>query len=76
VSYSTKNYIFAPKEAADWLTGNYVNTQSERIHLHPDDFGVERIGHFVFFKPRFKNTILTSIVLLVRTKKEGFSNTL
>ncbi|MGF1671834.1 MAG: serine aminopeptidase domain-containing protein, partial [Balneolaceae bacterium] len=50
VSYSIENDTFAPKEAVDWLTEKYVNTQSERIHLRPDDFGVDKIGHFGFFK--------------------------
>ncbi len=57
VSYSTENDNFAPKKAVDWMTAKFYNAKSIRKHLQPKDYGVKNIGHFGFFKSKFKNTI-------------------
>lgn len=57
VSYSTTNDQFAPKKAIDWMTKKYSSANVTRKHLHPKDYNVKNIGHFGFFKSKFKDSI-------------------
>lgn len=56
-SYSTENDNFAPKKAVDWMTDKYNKGNCIRKHLNPIDYNVKNIGHFGFFKSKFKHTI-------------------
>jgi predicted alpha/beta hydrolase len=46
----TDDHDLAPKRAAEALVQHYVNCRITHEHIHPDDLGVEAIGHFGFFK--------------------------
>lgn len=49
--------IYAPPAAAEALLALYPNAQRELIWVRPQDAGVERIGHFGFFRSRFRATL-------------------
>lgn len=66
VSYSTDNDEFAPKEAVDWLTTKYKNCVRKRIHLKSEQIGVKHIGHFGFFKIKFKDSIWSILLNEIR----------
>ncbi len=61
-AYSIDDDDFAPKEAVDWMTMKYKNAKRKSVHLDPNDFQVDKIGHFGIFKERFKNTIWTQLL--------------
>lgn len=48
---------FAPRPATEALLGFYPNAQSELRLVSPRDVGVERIGHFGFFRESFRETL-------------------
>lgn len=56
-SYSVPNDRFAPKTAVDFLASKYENANVIRKHLSPKDYNVKDIGHFGFFKSKFKETL-------------------
>ncbi len=56
-SYSTENDNFAPKEAVDWMAKKYENGNNVRKHLIAKNYNVKSIGHFGFFKSKFKDSI-------------------
>ena len=39
------------------LHGRYANAPIEYRRIAPRDVGVQRIGHFGFFRPRFEQTL-------------------
>jgi predicted alpha/beta hydrolase len=49
--------IYAPRAAADWLAAQFTNAITEREHLIPEVMGLPEIGHFGFFRSRFKETL-------------------
>ena len=51
---------YAPKKAVDDLLTYYKNLQVEHQHIDPEDIAMDSIGHFGFFKKRFKNTLWIS----------------
>lgn len=61
-SISIENDIFAPQKAVDWLTEKYENTKAKRIHLMPEDFSTDDIGHFGIFREKFKKNIWTLLL--------------
>jgi predicted alpha/beta hydrolase len=56
-AFSIEDDDFAPKEAVEWMTSQYGNSNLKSTHLSPSDFGVKKIGHFGVFKDKFKSTI-------------------
>lgn len=50
LAYSFTDDPYCPKQGVDWLHRRYTNSQVTRCHLDPTDVGVDRIGHFGFFK--------------------------
>ncbi|WP_374301169.1 alpha/beta fold hydrolase [Ferrovibrio sp.] len=44
------DHDFGPKKGVDRLMGYYPNASIERLHVAPRDWGLQRIGHFGFFK--------------------------
>ncbi len=46
----TDDHDFAPRRAVQALAGYYANAQTEVIHCEPEDWGVDRVGHFGFFR--------------------------
>ncbi|WP_300295573.1 alpha/beta hydrolase [Ferrovibrio sp.] len=41
---------FGPKRGVDALAQTYAGARVERLHVAPRDWGLQRIGHFGFFK--------------------------
>jgi len=50
VSYSIEDDWMAPAEAVDALFERFAGAQGERRHIRPADYGLDRIGHFGFFR--------------------------
>lgn len=48
---------FATKAATDRVLGLYANAPSFQIAIGPDDVGGQKIGHFGFFRSRFRATL-------------------
>lgn len=42
--------LYGPVRGVDALAGFYPNARIERLHVAPRDWGLQRIGHFGFFK--------------------------
>lgn len=61
-AFSIDDDEFAPKEAVQWMTGQYKNAIKKSIHLKPIDLNTKRIGHFGIFKEKFRNTIWLQIL--------------
>lgn len=57
VSFSAEDDHFAAKITVDWLTDKYANAQTKRKHLFPAALGLEKIGHFGFFKRKYQTSI-------------------
>jgi len=57
-SYSIKNDFFAPVRAVDELLTFYKNAPFERKELSSESCG-QKIGHFDFFRERFRQTLWT-----------------
>ncbi len=56
-SFSLEGDNFAPQQAVDWLAAQYSNSVVHRIHLHPKDYDINKIGHFDVFRLHSKPTI-------------------
>jgi predicted alpha/beta hydrolase len=48
---------YAPRAAADALLDFYPSAPRELHAVHPEALGVQRIGHFGFFRERFRATL-------------------
>ncbi len=46
----TDDLDFGPRKGVDRLAGYYPNAAIERLHVAPRDWGLQRIGHFGFFR--------------------------
>lgn len=49
--------LYAPRAAAEALLELYPEARRELIWLDPGDVGAERIGHFGFFRERFRENL-------------------
>jgi predicted alpha/beta hydrolase len=58
-AYSFSDDRYAPRRAVDALLGFYANARAEHHHVAPRDLGVERIGHFGFFRDGPTQTLWT-----------------
>jgi predicted alpha/beta hydrolase len=57
-SYSIEDdALFAPRPAVDALAALFTSAQVERVHLEPRALGVARLGHWAFFRERFKEPL-------------------
>lgn len=50
LSYSFSDDGFGPRAAHDWLARQFVDAKIERRHVTPAELGVEKIGHFGFYR--------------------------
>lgn len=57
---SFTNDNFAPKPTVDWLAKLFLNAQVERQHVVPKILNISDVGHFGFFKKRFKTSLWES----------------
>ena len=48
---------YASKIAVDWLANQFINAKLDRRHIVPKDLGIQNIGHFGFFRSKFKNSL-------------------
>jgi len=48
---------YAPKVAVDWLANQFINADLDRRHVVPKDFGISNVGHFGFFRSKFKDSL-------------------
>jgi predicted alpha/beta hydrolase len=44
------DFLYAPKKSVDCLANKFCNAKLTRLHLHPSQFGVEKLGHSGVFK--------------------------
>ena len=56
-SYWMADDGYAPRPAAEALLHLYPRAPSELRAVHPGDIGAERIGHFGFFRDRFRDSL-------------------
>jgi predicted alpha/beta hydrolase len=56
-SYSFSDDMLAPPRAAEALLGFYSGARIERRALTPRDLGVKTIGHWGFFRERFRDPL-------------------
>ena len=48
---------YASKKSVDWLANKFSNAKIDRRHIIPKDIGIENIGHFGFFRSKFKDSL-------------------
>jgi len=48
---------YASKQSVDWLAKQFKYANIDRRHIIPKDLGIENIGHFGFFRSKFKNSL-------------------
>lgn len=56
-AYSFWDDPFAPRPSVDAFLSWFTNARTEHRHIGPDDFDVASLGHFSFFRQRFKQTL-------------------
>ncbi|WP_350288038.1 alpha/beta hydrolase [uncultured Croceitalea sp.] len=61
-AFNIEDDNFAPMDAVQWMTTQYKIATKKSIYLKPNDFEVEKIGHFGVFNERFNNSIWTQIL--------------
>jgi predicted alpha/beta hydrolase len=57
--YAISDDAFAPRRAVEALAALYNNAKAEIRSVEPKDFGVQSIGHFGFFRERFRASLWT-----------------
>ncbi|MGE5640710.1 MAG: hypothetical protein ACM30H_11520, partial [Clostridia bacterium] len=55
--YAISDDFYAPRPAAEALLRLLPNAKTEMRFVEPRELGVERIGHFGFFRERFRDTL-------------------
>lgn len=66
-SYSFSDDTFAPPRAVEALLGFYSSAPIERRALTPRDLGVKAIGHWGFFRDRFRDPLWIEAADWLRT---------
>jgi len=54
LAVSVEDDDFAPHEAVNWITDMYENGIVNKIHLVPTDYNLKKLGHFGFFRSKYK----------------------
>jgi predicted alpha/beta hydrolase len=63
---------FATSAATERILGLYKNASAEQMSLRPSDWGGGRIGHFGFFRSRFRSTLWPMVLnALLALKKHA-----
>ncbi|MBX2840797.1 MAG: alpha/beta fold hydrolase [Flammeovirgaceae bacterium] len=70
LSFSFSDDEFAPKKAVDKLVGYYKNANIKQIHITPASLGVKKLGHFAFFRKKYKENLWQMLLGWVE-KNEG-----
>jgi predicted alpha/beta hydrolase len=72
LAYSFSDDTYAPQPAVESLLDAYTGADITHRHLTPADVGVPEIGHFGFFRERFRDTLWRdSIAWLHRQEQSG-----
>jgi predicted alpha/beta hydrolase len=58
-SYSISDDPYAPRAAVGALLAFYTGAQVEHVHVTPAELGVTAVGHFGFFRERFRESLWT-----------------
>jgi predicted alpha/beta hydrolase len=56
-SYSFADDLLAPPKACDRLCASYPGVRWDRRHIEPADLGAAKVGHFGFFRDRFRDSL-------------------
>ncbi|MGC3996748.1 MAG: alpha/beta fold hydrolase [Anaeromyxobacter sp.] len=65
-SYAVSDDAYAPPATVEALAALFQEARVEVRHVTPQEAGVERIGHFGFFRPRFEPTLWAEAVAWLR----------
>lgn len=57
LAYSFEDDNFAPRPAVEWLLRLYGNAPMTHRHLVPASAGLGEVGHFGFFRERFRDSL-------------------
>lgn len=57
LSLSFPKDTYATKASVDWLAKQFTNAQIDRRHLIPEVLDIKNVGHFGFFRKRFKDSL-------------------
>jgi len=68
LALSFSDDTFAPARATDELLTFYPNARIEHRHLTPRDIRVQSIGHFGFFKDKFRDTLWQATLVWLRER--------
>jgi len=63
--------IYAPPASVEALLSEYPNAEVDKRHVTPADYGRHRIGHFGFFRERFRESLWKETVEWLAWKGEG-----
>jgi len=58
-AFSFTDDFYCPREAADALLSWYGGTEKTHRHVAPAELGARSVGHFGFFRERFRDTLWT-----------------
>lgn len=71
-AYSFSDDAYAPRPAVESLLDAYTGADITHRHLTPKEVGVPEIGHFGFFRERFRDTLWReSVAWLHRQEQDG-----
>ncbi|MCB9588365.1 MAG: alpha/beta fold hydrolase [Polyangiaceae bacterium] len=73
--YTFSDDDFAPRRAVGALS-RVIGSRPDWVHLRPRDLGVEEVGHFGFFKPRFSETLWRDALDYFSSQLSGAATTL
>lgn len=62
---------YAPRRAVEALTSRLTSAELDVRRVAPEDYGGEPIGHFGFFRPRFRETLWRESVDFLTAVLEG-----
>jgi len=66
-AYSFEDDTFAPRRAVDALMGFYKDALVDRVHLKPSELSTKAVGHFGFFREKFRDSLWQQSAEWLRT---------
>ena len=70
LAYSFSDDAYAPTPAVESLLDAYSGADITHRHLTPADLGVSEIGHFGFFRERFRDTLWQESAAWLRRQEQ------
>jgi predicted alpha/beta hydrolase len=71
LGYSFEDDSFAPRPAVEALLGFYRNAPKEHRHVAPADVGARAIGHFLWTKDRFRDSLWQQMASWLKQQGES-----